>query len=609
MPNGGLYAMGARQHSVTAGTADAADALLVARLRLVLAIAVLLAWYVDPAGLGGLSAMSQPLFLAYVLHSAVVFVAVWQERQWAQTPLIHWLDVAWFALLVSATHGVNSYFFAFFFFAILTASFRWGQDEGSRVTVASAAAFALSGLLPSDQDAAADLTRLLFRTSFLLSMGYLCAHWGEAQVRLKSRLALLRDVSQLSNPRFGVDHTLAHVLERTRSAYGASACVLVLREPDSRRAWLRTARPGQGAHGTQAESLSALAAEQLLPFDATSLVLHQQRRCLPLAWQLPWQLEGGFGRWLRSVRSRLSVNCRRFFRRVPLLPWGSTQACRASLGRWRRQNSAAAESVADLLDCQAFISAPVRLRKSQGRLYVTADRSGFSRSDALFLTHIVAQAFPVIESIELLDRMASEAAAQERRKFALDLHDSAVQPYIGLKLALGALCKQAAPDNPLTTELHKLGHMADQVVADLRRYAGRVRQAGDADEDDTDAEPLCLAGLQQQAAQVREFYGIDMDVKVRGSLRINDRLTAEVLNLVREGLSNICRHTLAQRGEIELQCVNGWLGIKIENDVAGQGVVDFTPRSISERALALGGRAHVRQTPEGRTAIHIHIPI
>lgn len=110
--------------------------------------------------------------------------------------------------------------------------------------------------------------------------------------------------------------------------------------------------------------------------------------------------------------------------------------------------------------------------------------------------------------------------------------------------------------------------------------------------------------------RVREFYGIDIAVKVRGSLQLNDRLSAEVLQVVREGLSNICRHSLAQRGEIELQCINGWLGLKIENDAGGnEDATNFTPRSIAERALALGGRAHVRRTDDGRTAIHVHIPV
>ena len=34
-------------------------------------------------------------------------------------------------------------------------------------------------------------------------------------------------------------------------------------------------------------------------------------------------------------------------------------------------------------------------------------------------------------------------------------------------------------------------------------------------------------------------------------LRINDRMKAEVLQIVREGLSNICRHTQAQQGQLQ----------------------------------------------------------
>ena len=113
-----------------------------------------------------------------------------------------------------------------------------------------------------------------------------------------------------------------------------------------------------------------------------------------------------------------------------------------------------------MLEAGSFISAPLVLGRGKGRIYVAARERHFGRSDALFLAHIAAQGLPVVDSIELLDRIASDAAALERKKIALDLHDTAIQPYIGLKLGLAALCKKADPANPLIDDLDKLLAMA-----------------------------------------------------------------------------------------------------------------------------------------------------
>ncbi len=245
---------------------------------------------------------------------------------------------------------------------------------------------------------------------------------------------------------------------------------------------------------------------------------------------------------------------------------------------------------------------PVALRQGRGRLVLGGRRCALGPDDAIFLGQLVAQAFPVIEHIDLLDRMASEAAERERQKFALDLHDTAIQPYIGLQMALGGLRQRAEAGQDLRPEIDRLMAMGTQVIEDLRRYTRQVRQHQRSESD-------LLAQLRQQAAQVREFYGVDIAIEVEGELAVHDRLSAEVLQLVREGMANICKHTLARRGQVQLQCRSGWLGICIRNEDGAAPAAAFTPRSISERAAALGGRAHVQQQAQGGTAVHVHIPV
>jgi signal transduction histidine kinase len=82
-----------------------------------------------------------------------------------------------------------------------------------------------------------------------------------------------------------------------------------------------------------------------------------------------------------------------------------------------------------------------------------------------------------------------------------------------------------------------------------------------------------------------------------------------MLQIVREGLSNICRHTLAQCGALRLQRSMGWLHIQIENAGASAPVAAFSPRSITERVASLGGLVRVQSDADGFTSVQIQIPV
>jgi signal transduction histidine kinase len=552
---------------------DIADALLVSGMRLVLALAVLLASLTDPASFSDSNHLVWLLFAAYLAHSLMLHALALLRQPVAMGKLTHWLDLAWYALFVALTGGSRSLLFLFFFFAILSASFRWGFEEGARVTVAAAVLLTATALFPG---ASADLPRLLLRSSFLLALGYISAYWGESKVALNRRLALLHDVSQWSNPRFGVDHTLTRVLQKTGAFFKARSCVLVLRDRETGMSQLRSVQThpsGKTPSRVQAEAVSARVAEPLLALAPGQLALLKPER--------------------RIARRH---------NRLLTLPAGTTTWSVAPA-------SALSQRLNDWLEGAAFISAPVSLRRSEGRLFVVTGKRASSKTDAVFLGQIVDQVFPMVENIELVDRMASQAASQERQKIALDIHDRAVQPYIGLTLGLSAVRHKAEPSNPLLEDIDKLSAVARQAIEDLRHYAGSFKRQTGA------AEPVFAAALQQQVAQVRALYGIDIRVSAEPDLQVNDRLMAEVLQIVREGLSNICRHTLSQSGAVKLQRSLGWLRIQIENTQAIAATDNqptapvFSPRSITERVRALGGLVTVAMNARGDTSVQIEIPV
>src|SRR5471032_1536 len=251
-------------------------------MRLLLSVSALLTLFVAPSDIGSLNTLTWAVFSAYALHSLALFIATLRRRNpfW-HGKVVYWLDVGWYALMVYCSGGSNSFFFPFFFFAILATSFQWGFDEGARITLASASLLTLGVLAANWQ---ADAAHLLLRTTFVLALGYMIAYWGGLGLMQRRRLALLRGVSRLSNPRFGVDQTLASMLEQTRQFYRASSCILLMREQDAGDWLLRSAGchasvPPPAAAAGPAGSAARAGAHAALRNAASSAALHAR---------LPW---------------------------------------------------------------------------------------------------------------------------------------------------------------------------------------------------------------------------------------------------------------------------------------------------------------------------------
>ncbi|UUZ53232.1 hypothetical protein LP419_30695 [Massilia sp. H-1] len=178
-----------------------------------------------------------------------------------------------------------------------------------------------------------------------------------------------------------------------------------------------------------------------------------------------------------------------------------------------------------------------------------------------------------------------------------------MQPYIGLSHTLTALRAKTAPDNPLFEELDTLASMTAQVVRDLRHYVGGFTK------ESSMSEPLFYGALRHHVRQVRLIYGIDIALEMPVRVEIGDRLAAAAVHLISEGISNIRKHTAARRAWVRLRCDNESLNIEIENPNDGPQAPEFTPVSICERTLSLGGTVNIEQRSPGHTAICIDIPV
>ncbi|MGI8917080.1 MAG: sensor histidine kinase, partial [Pyrinomonadaceae bacterium] len=90
---------------------------------------------------------------------------------------------------------------------------------------------------------------------------------------------------------------------------------------------------------------------------------------------------------------------------------------------------------------------------------------------------------------------------------------------------------------------------------------------------------------------------------------VYDRLAAELFQMIEEGLSNIRRHSRSNYAKVGISRKNGDLILQVRNQ-RGRGLEEssFAPRSIVERATALGGKTVVF-TENNETVVSVQIPL
>lgn len=549
--------------------AEAVDARMLALVRCVLAFSAFAVVCVNPTHpyLADLTRISLALYSGY---SAIL---LWHAAKsgWPRPArALHWIDVFFYVFLATLTDGTSSIFFSFFLFSILVASFTWGFGEGLAVSVASLAAFTAVGVLVAPMDPDFELDRALIRGVYLFVFGYMISYWGGYESLLKRRLALLNEINNGWTPRFGVDHVIATNLDRLRNFYDAQACVLVLQHATSAPSCVMyRSLHEKPADGAAPIAVTGKAVDSLLQLPDTLAAIYHMRDGI---------LRDRLNRFV-SYDMVLKIHSREH-----------VDECRA---------------LANLLDTSVFITVPYLQRDgARGRLYVAGGKRRFDQSDIEFLAQLSAALATVVENISLMEELVSRASEQERLKISRDLHDTTVQPYIGLKMALDALQREAGADNSLAARLAELNEMAGMTIRDLRDYTATFK-----DKSSMPAEFL-LAAIRKQADRLQRFYSINVRVDTNVSFRFSGRIADEAFHIVSEAFSNVLRHTATRDCYVSLNCVGPRLDIAIGNEAAQAAQKPgFMPRSIHERVQSLGGNTVVERDADGYTVVRISIPL
>jgi signal transduction histidine kinase len=546
------------------------DLRLIAGMRVVLATSALLISVLGATQPPGGAKTADIALVLYALYGLVIYHLSVRRNPVAANRLIPWLDLLWYLPLIAFTS--SNLFYYFFFFTIIVGSFSWGLNDGLRLTLASAAIYTVIGILNAPRNRPLQMNQLLMAPIGLLTFGYIIARWGGYHTELKNRLQLLKDVTVFSNPRYGIDRTIKSILESVRAFYDAGACLLVIPgKPTAEMYQMYHVTRGSTPSRSAPPEIAREAAEQFLAPSLDHAVIYRR---------------GGSQARLFDVKTKV----------------------------FSENGTDDAEKLAGMLDAQRYVSMPVYYRhQAVGRWYIIDGPTHVDTPDMEFLLQLMDHVTPVMENIRLIDNLASDAAEQERRRIAHDIHDSVIQPYLGLQFGLAALDQKLEVGNTsVRNDVQELLELTTQELAELRRFVRGLR-AGE------EKMGALLPAIERYAQRFSVVTGIKVDVEALGNVKVNDRLAAELFQIVAEGLSNVRRHAFCRDARVEISCKDSSLLLQIKNSRpranpeserdGNESARTFRPHSIAERAASLGGDTRVFVDDKDYTVVSVGIPL
>ncbi|SDK36043.1 Signal transduction histidine kinase [Lentzea albidocapillata subsp. violacea] len=207
----------------------------------------------------------------------------------------------------------------------------------------------------------------------------------------------------------------------------------------------------------------------------------------------------------------------------------------------------------------------------------------------------------VSELHEAREELATAAVAQERLRFARDLHDLLGYSLsaITLKSELTHRLATADPDRA-RQELTEVLEISRQALADVRSVALSYRELS-FDEETQSAQALLSAA------------DIEVTVRIDACDQLPKEVKVTLATVLREGVTNLLRHSKAEHCEIVLSSSRHLVTMDIIND--GIPVIERKSRdgsgigNLTTRVRALGGDLHAGLTPEHTYRLRAEIPL
>ncbi|NJD26812.1 MAG: GAF domain-containing sensor histidine kinase [Chloroflexi bacterium] len=263
---------------------------------------------------------------------------------------------------------------------------------------------------------------------------------------------------------------------------------------------------------------------------------------------------------------------------------------------------------------RSFLGVPVRIGAQPiGNFYLTEKQgaSEFSAADQELVEMFARHAGIAIQNARLHQQVQELAIVDERLRISRDLHDGIIQAIYAVALSLEDVPELVDEDR--ADAIARVDRAIDRLnttITDIRTFIvglgpGIGTSVGDA-----------LAAI---ATEVTAGTRLELRVDVSGADEVDGRLspqaTHELIQIAREALSNVARHSGADRATLSLHADGDVAVLRVADEGRGfdallrPGAGHFGLANLHDRAAAVGGDLQIDSERGRGTRIIVRLPL
>ncbi len=263
----------------------------------------------------------------------------------------------------------------------------------------------------------------------------------------------------------------------------------------------------------------------------------------------------------------------------------------------------------------SFLGAPLSaLGRIYGNIYLTDKRGAdaFTDDDEAAVVVLATQAGVAIENARLYaetqqaqQELRRLEVLEERERIAKELHDGVIQSLFAVGMGLQGAAA-LAHDPEIAARLEYAVEDIDRAIRDLRNYIFGLRPGILADRQLDEAIRKLCADAEERSGVVIVSV-VDEEAAAELASRAGD-----VVQVVREMLSNVERHAAAITCRVSLRSAGGAIELEVDDD--GQGFDVDAPHTgmgltnLEARVESMGGTFRLTSTPGEGTTVTVRWP-
>jgi signal transduction histidine kinase len=545
---------------------------LIATVRVFQACFSVASMWAEPDKPGILDNVVVWILVAYLAVAIASWIAArsWRGRHETMFLWMFALDAVVFTVALYLTAGSTSPFFNIFLLIVLSATLQWGWRGAAVATAVSLLVFLPTGLglYQHATGFQLDVSRFILRVGTLLSVGGLLMAYGRHQERVGQDMLRLSGAEL--RPEASEQAPVGACLEHALTVFGVTRGLFVWGDPEEPGLTIEALSP----EGRRRSSM-------LIADDEDHPSLDDAEE--PFFYD----------------------------------PAGPSAV---SVGRDGRMRPAPPEVVGSQvlheLAPAASLVLPVRASGFAGWI-ILPGLPLLDRELLILGATVAAQASVAVESWRSLMVWRDAAAAQERVRLARDIHDGTLQFLAGAAMQLESVARRLPADEEAARE--QIRRLQEDLKAEQRQLRELIGSSSDLIGDRPHAADF-RAEVQNLAAALARRWNANISVAAEQAERpLPGSLAFELLQIVREAISNAVRHGRANEVNIqaaqddrglELTIADNGVGMPVHGVFGMAQLKDMAagPRSLRGRIAGLGGDMVVESGPGG-TTLRISTPL